>query len=449
MSSLDEERKKWASKVGRVFTTTPRDGNSKSTVWLPRTKSENRFGEVLENPGVHICVDGPTGTGKTSLALTVLHKAEIKYTLVQITQSMDWAGFCKRLIHPLSNEEFAVSTEVELGVDKWLPHGKFRVSLGSKGRPSEDLNLLDSLAKSWSEHDICQLMATQNTALLIDDFERANDDIVRRVSDMCKLLTQSYQKPYAKIIVVGTSDICKRIYDANPSLESRLEEISLGTLPSQYDSWRFLLLGWDRLKLRHPGNDNLVTKEERYECVEAVYEAADGLPKGLNELGRDISMRGLARSRISPADVKEVAREMPKNLLRIYRSEFPVLVKCVEGNPVVRAVLQHLYSEGIGHIHNWSDIEAALQPNYSSDQIDNAVCELVNANFLVNTGIRGDILFVTKPSLAHTLGVLVSNPERYKVPKSMYGRDGQLVFPLLKKGDEQLSLPYSDQDTSE
>ena len=355
---------------------------------------------------------------------------------------MDWAEFCKRLINPVSNEESSLSAEIDLGVDKGLPHAKFRVALGSKVRPSDDLEHLIAIAKSWNEHDVCDHMVKQNTALLIDDFERANEEIVRRVSDMCKLLTQSYQKPYAKIIVVGTNDICKRLYEANSSLESRLEEISLGTLPTKYDSWRFLLLGFAALHLKHPANDKYVTEEQRNECVQAVYEAADGLPKSLNELGRDISLKGIDRSRVSPSDVLQVTSLMPKKNLNLYRREFPQIIKCVQGNLAVRSVLQHLYKEGIGHIHDWDDIVASLQLSFSEDQLDNAICQLIDAGFLVRTGRNGNVLFVSKPTLAHTLGVLVSYPDKYQVPQSLYGRDGQLAFSFQKKDDEQLIFPY-------
>ena len=437
----------WASRVGSVFNTMPRDGSNRLTVWLPRTSMERRFTEVLENKGVHICLDGPTGTGKTSLALTQLHRSKVKYALVQITQLMDWPEFCKRLVSPGNNDESALSAEFELGIDKGLPQGKFRVALGAKSRPSDNIEFIELVVKSWTEHDVCQNIVKENIALLIDDFERANENIVRRVSDMCKLLTQSYQGPNAKIIVVGTDDICKRLFEANPSLESRLEEVSLGTLPDKNESWKFILLGFDALKLGHPANDYRVTKEQLLECIEYVYEAADGLPKTLNEIGREISLKGVARTRITPKDIKDVAGPMPVKHLKIFRSEFPKIVKCVEGNPAVRAVLLHLYSEGIGQIHHWTDVESALQPDYSVDQIENAICELINSNFLIRTGIYGDVLFVAKPTLAHTLGVLVANPQKYDLPRSFYGKDGQLVFPFFKK-DEQLALPDSNNKDS-
>lgn len=354
---------------------------------------------------------------------------------------MDWAGFCKRLIEPYTNEESSLSAEVEGGIDKGLPQAKFKFSLGMKGRPSDDLDYYDKIANSWTEHDVCKNMMQENIALVIDDFERANDDIVRRVSDMCKLLTQSYSKRYAKIIVIGTGDICKRLFDANLSLESRLQEISIGTIGKKYESWKFLQLGFEALGLRHPANDKYIEKVELAECVQAVYEAADGLPKSLNELGREISFKGEGGRRISPKDIKDIASHVPKNNLKIFRREYPLILKCIQNNPVVRAVVEFLYREGIGDIHNWSELVTAMEPTYTEEQVDNAICELINVQFLVKTGRHGDIFFVSQPTLAHTMGVLVAYHHKYKLPPSMYGKDGQLVFTFLQKDDSQIQLP--------
>lgn len=441
----EKARQEWARKVGMVFNTMPRDGYSGQSVWLPRDKMEAKFSAVLENGGVHICLDGPTGTGKTSLALTMLHKNQIKYTPIQITKSMDWPEFCKRLIIPGHNDESSVSADFEIGVDKWLPQAKFRVSLGAKGRPKDDLEHLITTAKSWSEHDVCLQMKKQNTVLFIDDFERASEDIVQRISDMCKLLTQSYQSQYAKIIIVGTDDICKKLYEANSSLESRLEEISLGTLPSSNESWYFLLLGFKALGLRNPADSNYIDERQKLkECIQSIYEAADGLPKSLNELGREISLKGYRREGITASDIINVSSEMPKRNLNVFRREFPKIIKCVEHSLTVRAILQYLYSEGIGHIHSWSDIIFQLQNDHSEDQLENAICELVDTRFLIKTGRNGDVLFAANPTLAHTLGVAVSNPGKYKLPPSLSVKEGQLAFSFSRKDDGQSPIDEID-----
>jgi hypothetical protein len=152
------------------------------------------------------------------------------------------------------------------------------------------------------------------------------------------------------------------------------------------------------LGLTNPATDKRVSEQERRECIEAVYEAADGLPKSLNELGNQISRNGLGGKRISPADVRNIAQLIPISNLRKYRrTEFPEIIQCVESNPAVRIVLQCLYEEGIGRVQYWSDIiESAADSDYSEDQLDNAICELIDTNFLVRTGKNGEVLFAAK-----------------------------------------------------
>lgn len=423
----------WASRVGTVFNTMPRDGSAEKTVWLTRKEAESEFSGVLHLQGKHICLDGPTGTGKTSLALTGLHKENMRYTLVQVTEKMTWSGFCKELVDPQRDAESSISAELDGGLEKGLPTAKFRVTLGSKWKASDRMKHVEEVASSWTEQDVCRSLSAEKTALFIDDFERANDDIVVRVSDMCKLLTQKYHAEGVKLIIVGTDDICRRLFSANPSLESRLHQISLGTLPDRGDSWRFLQMGFDALRLTHPGNNKYVTRDERVECVDAIYRAADGLPKSLNELGSELALRSYPRERINPAEIREVADEMPIRNLKLFRRESRGIVNCIKENPTAEAVLLHLYKDGIGQIHDWEDIQKSLSGRFSHDQIEHALCELVELKFLTLTGRYSDVLFVSQPTLAHTLGVVWSEPDRYDLPPELRVNRDQLVFPFKRR----------------
>jgi hypothetical protein len=247
MEPISSERRKWTRRVGEVFNTSARLGYVPGSVWLRRDE-EGKFAELLETKGVHICLDGPTGTGKSSMAATLLNTLQIKYAFVQVTESMDWAGFCKELVNPKTDRETSLSADIEGGIDQGLPHGKFRIQFGTRQRPSSNLELFHATIQSWTEHDVCRRMAKENAVLFLDDFEWASDALVRRVASMCKLLTQSFQSTYAKVVAVGTGDIYRKLYEANPSLELRLVELSLGTFPDKLASWRFLRMGWEALE---------------------------------------------------------------------------------------------------------------------------------------------------------------------------------------------------------
>lgn len=428
-----DQRRQWANRVGSVFDTRPRLGYTGKSVWLPRD-IETTFAEMLETEGLNICIDGATGTGKSSVALTVLNKFSITHIPVQLTTSMLWADFCKLLINPESNVELALEAEIEGGIEQGLPLGKFRFKFGGKHRKSDSTDMVNNLSKNWNEHDVCQMLAKTGALLLIDDFDKASEDMIKRIAGMCKLLSQSYQSHYSKVIIVGTDDIYRRLCDFDPSLENRLSELSLGTFPDKNTSWAFLSMGFKALGLTHPATDKLVSKIERAECIEAVYEAADGLPKSLNELGREIGRLGFGRTRISPTDIKIACAKMPMNHLKLYqRKEFPEIIKCIEGNLCVRHILQTLYKKGIGKVHYWLDIVDSSGRTFTEAQLDNAISELIQVRFLTRTGKGGEVLFATNPTLAHTLGVLVSNAEKYKLPPHLYGPSGQLKLDLFGK----------------
>jgi len=428
----------WSNQVGQVFNTKPRDGSSNNIFWVNRGKIEDLLGLVLHNPGVHICIDGPTGTGKSSLAITTLNRFRINYNLVQITSSMTWQDFCRELIDSGSNKEKSYSTKFAVGIKDGLPTFMLEGETGSKERQADNIDLVNRIAETINEHDICRCLANHNILIFIDDFERAKPELTVRVADMCKLLTQSFQNSYSKILIAGTDDICRRLYEANASLEGRLEQISVGTLGNSGESWHFIQKGFDKLRLWHPNNSTI--QEERdslKDSIAAVYEAADGLPKSLNQLGRSIALKARIstnkRRQITASDIRESAEEHFYKALRSQDRKFRPILGFIRGNVVAQAVLHHLYIQGIGKIHNWSEISMSLQNEFSDQQIDHAVKDLIQLNFLVRTGAQDDILFTAEPEFAFIFGRIISGKCIYShspyVQKFRSQLTPQLVLP--------------------
>jgi hypothetical protein len=433
---MSDVERQWSERVGNVFLPFPRIGDSDSSFWLRRSDIEREFKKLLVTPAINVCLDGPTGTGKSSLALTLFNRLRIKYTEVQLTRHMDWPGFCRRIIQPSNNRESSISGELVAGIDGIKPKASIKLSVGSKGRRSDKLDQRQKLLASIDEADICAALAKTNAVLLIDDFEKATDELVRRVADMCKLLTQTCRSKLGKVLVVGTGNIFDRLYSGDAALEERLRQFSLGTLASPNWSWKYLLLGFDSLGKYHPANSQFSNPEEIKKCITQVYKACDGLFKGLTALGRDIAERAGPRSRGIKANliISEADKIPPKNY-RKFRRRFPAIFSCLEGNPVVSRVMQYLYGRGIGQIHDWNEIVFDLAENDSPDQIDHAVAELVEAGFLVRTGDGGNTLFVTEPVLAHTLGVVAAHPQEYDLPKRYTKLCEQYKLPYLTRDD--------------
>jgi hypothetical protein len=201
----------WSARVNRVFDTRPRDGASPGSVWLPRREVENQFSDLLFQDGVHICVDGPSGTGKTSLVLTQLSKEQRRVIKVQLTNSMKWTDLCREVIGDISKADSKFSLEALIGLSPELKVGFGRKSKG------DNLARWKAVGSQINEADLCRAIQSTNSVLFIDDFEKADESIVTKVADVCKLMTQSFS---GKIVIVGTDNIYLRIMSKEPALET-------------------------------------------------------------------------------------------------------------------------------------------------------------------------------------------------------------------------------------
>lgn len=431
--------KSWSTKVGEVFNTLPRDGNQKSTVWLERKDLESLMTSELESPGVNVCLDGPTGTGKSSLATTILNRMKIPFRLIQITKNMTWADFCYRIIRPPKTPTINTESSVEIGLSRGLPTALLKIVVGSKSE-YEDYELKNRIKEIVTEDIVCELMAENDVALLIDDFEKASNAILERVSSMCKLLTESFVSRNAKVVIVGTDDIYSRIINEDISLDDRLTQISIGTLATKLDSWNFMRLGFEKLKIENPVslyNQGYISKEDLTSCVNAVYEAANGLPKRLNVLGRDIAKNASNnRMRISVADVVNTANKMPVKAINKYSADYPKVMDSAK-DPSVRLVLKLLYQAGVGQIHKLGVIIDTLKDSINEEQIRNAIGTLITLEFLVQTGFNKDVIFVKDPAFAHTIGVVATYPSKYNAPKQLMGKNAQLFLPYIQELGEK------------
>jgi len=441
---------KWVRRVAEVFDTRPRIGSSKKTIWLERKEASNRFANAFYRLGAHVCLDGPTGAGKTSLGLTHLVDQKLRHVSIQLTAEMDWEDFCRQIAAPPSNEETSLSSELELGVDKWMPIAKFRVALGEKSRASDDVELLQKMAASWSEHDVARRLAERDAVLFVDDVERASDSLLKRLADLSRLLTQTYPSENAKIVFVGSGDIYQRLYDENPALEERLTQVSLGGFRDRHDSVLLLIRGFSELGLRHPWNSRIPRERAQSEdCRNAVWEAADGLPKSLNRLGFEIAFSAESRSGISGYDIIEKAKKMTEDHWVQYAQRFPEVVDYLYVEPLAIEVVRHIYLEGIARIHTVPHLIQRIQHHSSASStraVEKAIDGLARLDFLIVTGRTGELIFVKHPTAAHTLGVAMRDPSRFRrVHELQVGRPSlQLAFPLPFEREHLEDMPSDD-----
>lgn len=131
-------------------------------------------------------------------------------------------------------------------------------------------------------------------------------------------------------------------------------------------------------------------------------------------------------------DIISECKKIPAQNIRKVGNKFPGLKK-IASNPVISKVLKQMYKVGINRIHRIYDIIGSVEDFYPEDEVLIAIYKLREIDFITITGTHSDILFVTDPTFAHTLGVINTFPGKYDVPKTFQVDDGpfQLSLPFL------------------
>jgi hypothetical protein len=417
--------------IEKVFSPYPRYGYEKNTHWIKRKEEEETLDKILNQSGQSACVDGPTGSGKTSLVLTTLKRKKIDFVYVQLTKNMTWDDFCRKLLNTHVNNCTSFDFYFETGIDKGLPVFKAHFGFKSSKNKLDDLEYEDKLIARMTDHKICEILQENNVALVVDDFERSDKIILNNIAEMCKLILNTYQAPNLHLLIVGIDDIYGKLIEANKSLPNRVTELSLGTICNSDSSWIYLIEGFSKLNLNHivnEYNNNIgdTTMNDLKECKEYCYNAADGLVKALNNLGHQISSNASSVGRISKATIIKVSKQMFEDNVNSYNRRYPQILETIALNPFIKMLINKLYTRGIGRIHKWSEITSEFDYSTDSKQIDLAIKELIKINFLTSTGKQGDVLYVTDPILAHTFGVAISNKKLYDLPRILESENLQL-----------------------
>lgn len=125
-------------------------------------------------------------------------------------------------------------------------------------------------------------------------------------------------------------------------------------------------------------------------------------------------------------------KKIPSQNIRKVGNKFPGLKK-IANNHIICEVLRYMYKVGVNGIHRVYDIIGSIEDRYPADEVITAIYMLKEIDFITITGINNDIIFVTDPTFAHTLGVINTFPGKYDVPKMFQINDGPF----------QLSIPFS------
>lgn len=432
---LFNPEKRWTEQVNRVFSLKPRNGASGHSFWLDREPIERLFDDLLRQEGVHICVDGPTGTGKTSLVTTVLSKSKARFFEFQWKRHTTWASFCRKIIGDLTREESNFSVDVLAGFKGITPEGSVKFSFGKKKGGKQDTAVWREVGDLIDEDDVARVIELSGRILFIDDFEKAKNELVVRIADLCKALTQSYR---GKVIIVGTDDIYRRLLDADVALDSKVKELSVGVLPTPDDAWKFLSLGFGRLGLIDPQGryaQKRISFEQLRACKEQVYDAVDSLPKALTEFGRELCLAKRFREEITEEEMRKSAEAYFYRRVSELEQLFPEFAKLFASTVEVRMVMEAIYSWPIGAIIKVDDLYRMVfeKSKLARPQFNYALDNLASKKIITLTGKNRGTIFVTNLPLAHTFGVCVEKRDQYRLAERSYGKMGQLSLPFYRE----------------
>lgn len=401
-------------RVHEVFDLRPRVRH-KDALWVDRTAAARRLAELFVRVP-HICLDGPTGVGKTSLVLTHFALKRIPHVAVQMTSSMDWPAFCRRLLVHQSDREYSLGGTFELGFTGLQPVMKGAATFQARDKPSDDLHLLTAMARSWIEQDVADWLVSKDLTLMIDDVERADGRLIRQLADLCKVLTHTAARHHATLIFVGSDDIYQRLYSENTSLSDRLSRLTLGGLGSFNDSVELLRRGFDLLNLRHPWQADARDGDQAGRCTLAVWEAADSLPKSLNNLGRAIALHALSDGRVDHRHIIDESRKMFNERLTQVSYRWPQLLDCLSRDELAIEALRAIYLSGVAQVHEVNGLKENLRSDLShldDGSLEATLDKLIALDFLRRAGPSGGTVMVSDPTAAHTLWVVMRHADRF------------------------------------
>jgi hypothetical protein len=307
---------------------------------------------------------------------------------------------------------------------------------------SEDQAAFRKTARDWKLSDVEAFLEVNDLCLLIDDFEKAPDALVQIIADMCKRLTIKF---VPKCIIIGTGETFARLYHADEGLDGRLAELSLASFGNQREVWNYINDGLELLEFDTPRamlKTKLITREEASQTERAFYEAADGMPKYINELAMRICQRVLGEGNAPPQRVRvsvkdalgESAQMLDENMSRCAQQVRKV-EKNLRDSVELRMVLKSIFHLGANAVHRVSDlvafIERTVDPDFSYEQFMSGLERLKKLGLYVQTGKSGEVLFAKEPMFAHVLGLICDDPPRYRKDNDVFGLFGQRSLPLL------------------
>lgn len=390
----------FAREIGDRFSTQPIIGVHNQGLWFKREALERDLAYGLGNVTQHICVDGPSGTGKTSLAQHVLVSHQTPFISVQVFQDMTWAHFCRNFVE-IPKRSKSVKT---IGAQGAL--SLFRgASASADLRYTEEycekdsLELLLSMASAWTPSDVGRWLEINGITLIVDDLEHASQELNMRLASLCKLMGQSHS---GKVILIGTDDVLLRLLSENPSISGRITEITVGGLASPVESASFLMGKFKAMDVRTPLTSN-ASKIDKEKVVNYIYDAANGLMKELNELGTRMGREVSVAGNLSVKAISKVCLDVIREKRFDTRKELKQLIRIVGSSADTIEIVNFLSSRGASAITYVAEIQDQLIGKWTDDQIQSTLEILTDHDVVTVTGAARKRVFFRNPTMLNAI----------------------------------------------
>ena len=106
---------------------------------------------------------------------------------------MDWQGFCRQIISKSKRTGNEVRASATAEWKELFPTGRLDLGFTRKTDEKIDHEVWEKIVATASQHDIARAISEQNCVLLVDEFERAKPELAGSVSEVCKILGQTYR----------------------------------------------------------------------------------------------------------------------------------------------------------------------------------------------------------------------------------------------------------------
>ncbi len=416
----------------QAFTILPRNGALQGAVWVTRIEEENRIRDIFAKQGKSICLDGPTGTGKSSIALTAASENNCHFLRIQLVRSLDWPTFATLVLDLLAKKRVSTKDQIRFGFARFLPEFSFQREKIRGGDVLYKILDFEVQAKDFTLHQLAYVLSTLDVVLILDDFEKASTELLHRFADLSKLLTDTFRAPKARILFVGTHDIYRRLRSSDEALSGRLEQVSVGTLGHGGHSWAYLAKGFESLGFYHPGRTKFKSSIKITDVIESVYEAANGLLKSLSDLGKAITLRTQSNT-INSKTISDECKRLLQQSIRDYENDFPGFVNDIMHSPGKKLLMKWLFKSGVGKIHNLDNMMLKAQLAHEDQaQVNSAYESFCAQGFLVAIGhnAQNKTFYVTDPRFAHVFGVICTHHDKYEIHAEICKITGQLELPF-------------------